>query len=88
MSLIPARWRRGNGPVADDQATDGAECHRWDSRPSDRLRAPQGVETWLCGIPNLPPTAHDTEQAAKNRAAGHKGAVVWPALVEPMEETG
>lgn len=86
MSLIPARWRRGNGHETPVEAAVSPE-----QAPGDqpgRLEAPQGVETWIGLTPSGGKFAFDHAWQAENRAALHKGSVVYRAIVEPMEETG
>lgn len=79
-----ARIRReshGNGPVSAPEPIREPLA----PEPPPRLTAPRGVLTWICVTPAGGKSDHPSEQAAKNRAAMTKGAVVYPAVVEIEE---
>lgn len=50
-----------------------------------RLQSPTGAVMWRVTGQGIEPTIHDTQQQATNRAALHKGALVYPIIVE-LEE--
>lgn len=75
------RW---NGPDSDGEPPVAPEPAP-DDQPG-RLQAPRGVETWIVLTQSGGKFAFDHEWEANNRAALHKGSVVYPVRVE-LEES-
>ena len=72
-------WSARNGHESAEPVAGEESC-----RP--RVERPSGAEVYICQSATGAKSVHRSEQAALNRAAMSKGAVVYAALVEIEEE--